>query len=722
MLSLTRKPSPCALEKIAASLSLGLQHHQAGRLAEAEACYREILELEPQHADALHLLGVIAQQAGHYDLAIQLIRSAIQRQPQSADFHNNLANSYRLQKDLPSAVASYRSAISLDPIHIDALHSLANALAEQAEFAEAEDCFLRVLFLQPTHALALYHLGNTKIKQSDLPAAIRYYRQALALNPNCFEFHFNLAHALQENGGLIEAAGAYKRSLAFAPDDPEANYNLGVVLHLQSELPEAARAFRRAIALKPDYAEALCNLAAVLQELDDFSKADELLRRAIALNPGLSEAHSNLGGNLWRQGDLSAALESCHRAIALNPSLPEAHTNLAHILADRGDLAGALDSYDHALALKADVVSLEAAAGNPETWKRGDLLKAFESASASARYEQALKSKTNSVEIIHYVGLAHLLRGDLATGWRNYECRWQTRNLRGAVRNFPQPLWRGEPLGGARILLHAEQGMGDTMQFTRYVPLVAARNATVILEVQPELLTLFAGMEGASQVIARGDKLPEFAWHCPLLSLPRAFGTELATIPANIPYLQSSPSAVQKWSQHLQGDGLRIGLVWSGNPLHVRDPQRSLALDQLRTLLAVNRTTFYSLQKGSAASQLLALPIETNLIDLGPRLKDFADTAAAIGSLDLVISVDTAVAHLTGALGKPVWVLLTHAPDWRWLLDRDDSPWYPTARLFRQPAPGDWCSVIDRVAGELQQLAFTPSRRTAFHATGERGV
>jgi Flp pilus assembly protein TadD len=721
MLSLTLKPSTCALEKIAASLALGLQHHQAGRLAEAEACYREILELEPQHADALHLLGVIAQQAGHYDLAIQLIRSAIQRHPQSADFHNNLANSYRLQNDLPSAVASYRSAISLDPTHIDALHSLANALAEQGGFAEAEDCFRRVLFLQPNHALALYNLGNTKIKQSDLPAAIRYYRQALAINPDCSEFHFNLAHALQESGGLVEAVGEYKRSLALAPDDPEANYNLGVVLHLQSELSEAARAFRRAIALKPDYAEALCNLAAVLQELDDFSAADELLRRAIALNPGLPEAHSNLGGNLWRQGDLSAALESCRRAIALNPSLPEAHTNLAHILADRGDLAGALDSYDHALALKADTFSREAAGGSPKTWKRGDLLKAFESESASGCYEQALKSKTNSVEIIHYVGLAHLLRGDFATGWQSYECRWHTRNLRGAVRNFPQPLWRGEPLAGARILLHAEQGMGDTMQFARYVPLVAARDATVILEVQPELLTLFAGMEGSSQVIGRGDNLPEFAWQSPLLSLPRAFGTELGTIPANIPYLRSSPSAVQEWSQHLQGDGLRIGLVWSGNPLHVRDPQRSLALDQLRTLLAVNRTTFYSLQKGSAASQLLALPIETNLIDLGPRLEDFADTAAAIGNLDLVISVDTAVAHLTGALGKPVWVLLTHAPDWRWLLDRDDSPWYPTARLFRQPAPGDWCSVIDRVAGELQQLALTPPGRTAFHAPGERG-
>ena len=716
MLSLTLKSSTAPAEKIAASLALGLQHHHASRLAEAESCYREILELEPQHPDALHLLGVIAQQVGHYDLAIQLICSAIQRNPRSADYHNNLANTYSLRGDLPAAIESYRRAIALDRNHIDALHSLANALVDQGQLDEAESCFRRVLQLEPNHAQALYNLGNAKVKQADLPAAISYYRQALELQPNCPEFHFNLAHALQKSGSLADATDAYERTLALAPDDSEANYNLGVLLLKQSQLSAAAEAFRRAIALKPNYPEALSNLAAVLQELEDFSGAGELLHQALALNPELPEAHSNLGGNLWRQGELTAALESCHRAIVLRPSLAEAHSNLGHILSDQGDLDGALDCYDQALALKRDASTSATNGASP--WKRGDLLNAFHSSQQNARaaesttaaYRRALALKSDSAEILYYVGLAHLLRGDFATGWQNYEYRWHTRILRKAKRDFPQPLWRGEPLEGARILLHAEQGIGDTMQFARYIPLVAARNASVIFEVQPELRSLFAGIEGASQVITRGNSLPAFELHSPLISLPLAFRTDLATIPANIPYLRPNPAAVQKFSQQLQGGGLRVGLVWSGNPQHVRDPQRSLTLAQLQSLTEVHRTTFYSLQKGPAASQILDMPVEMNLIDLAPQLSDFADTAAVLANLDLVISVDTAVAHLAGALGKPVWILLTHAPDWRWLLNREDSPWYPTARLFRQPAPGDWSAVIAQVANELEQLAFIPSQ------------
>jgi tetratricopeptide (TPR) repeat protein len=726
MLSLTLKSSATPTEKIAASLALGLQHHQASRLAQAEACYREILELEPQHPDALHLLGVIAQQVGHYDLAIQLIGSAIQRNPLSADDHHNLANTHSLRNDLRAAIESYRRAIALDPNHIDALHSLANVLANQNQMDEAEACFGRVLLLQPHHAQGLYNLGNAKVKQGELPAAIGYYRQALELEPDCPEFHFNLAHALQESGSLAEATDAYRRTLLLAPDDAEAHYNLGILLLQQTQLSAASEAFRRAIRLKPNYPEALSNLAAVLQEQDDFSSASELLHRALALHPDLPEALSNLGGNLWRHGNLTAALESCRRAIVLKPSLAEAHSNLGHILSDQGDLAGALDCYDHALALKPD--SLAVATPGTHPWKRGDLLKAFHSSpqnagaaeSATAAYRRALTLKSDSAEILYFVGLAHLLRGDFAAGWQNYEFRWHTRVLRKANRNFPQPLWRGEPLEGARILLHAEQGIGDTLQFARYIPLVAARNASVIFEVQPELLSLFAGIEGASRVIARGNPLPAFELHSPLISLPLAFRTDLATIPANIPYLRVNPATVQKFSQQFQGDRLRVGLVWSGNPQHVRDPQRSLMLAQLQALTEVHGATFYSLQKGPAAAQILDMPLDMNLIDLAPRLTDFADTAAVIANLDLVISVDTAVAHLAGALGKPTWILLTHAPDWRWLLDREDSPWYPTARLFRQPAPGDWSSVIAHAANELRQLAFIPLQ--AKHSTSREGL
>jgi hypothetical protein len=256
------------------------------------------------------------------------------------------------------------------------------------------------------------------------------------------------------------------------------------------------------------------------------------------------------------------------------------------------------------------------------------------------------------------------------------------RFLKDLAQRFSQPQWQGEPLEGARILLCAEQGLGDTMQFVRYAPLVAARGGEVVLEVQPGLHRLLSRFEGAHEIVSRGRPLPEFRWQCPLLSLPRIFHTDIATIPAAVPYLHANAADVRAWSRRLRREGLRIGLAWSGNPDHSRNRQRSIPLAQLAPLLQLQGATFYSLQKGSPTAQLRDLPATAKLIDLDAEQRDFADTAAIMSNLDLVISVDTAMAHLAGALGKPVWILLRYVPDWRWLLNREDSPWYPTARLF----------------------------------------
>jgi tetratricopeptide (TPR) repeat protein len=649
------------------SLQLGLQHHQAGRLAQAEACYREILQQESQHPDALHLLGVIAQQIGRYDAAIQLISAAIERNPQAADYHNNLGNTYRLQGNAAAATTAYRQAVALDPALTEALHSLANVLADQNQFPEAEACFERLLQLQPDHADALYNLGNAKARQGDLPAAIACYRSALDLKPTCPEFHFNLARALQATGELQEAATALREAAALAPSDADTHHHLGIVLLELEDFPAAADAFHRTLTLRPDFPEALSNLAVALQQQDDYANAGNLLRRAIALKPSLAEAHCNLGGNLWRLGDLAGAVDSCRRAVELNPTLRRAHSNLAHALSDQGDLDAAMESYRRAVALE------------PEC-----------------------------SELHHYIAIAQLLRGEFSLGWQGYENRWQTKGLRKFRRDFSQPLWRGEPLAGRRILLHAEQGLGDTLHFVRYVPLVAERGGDVLLEVPPELRRVLSGIAGAAEILTRGETLPDFEWHCPLLSLPLAFHTELGTIPANVPYLRTDPAAVHNWSQQLPRGGLRVGLVWAGSPKHTRDPQRSLHVAQFQPLTQIPGASFYSLQKGPSAAQLRQALPGIRLIDLAPQLHDFTDTAALLSTLDLLVTVDTAAAHLAGALGKPVWILLTHTPDWRWLLDREDSPWYPTARLFRQPAPGDWHSVIARVAAELEQLTSLP--------------
>jgi tetratricopeptide (TPR) repeat protein len=712
-------------------LARGLAHHQAGRLAEAEVCYREVLRIEPDHAEALHLLGVIAQQNGDYAQSEQLIRSAIARNPQSADYHNNLGNTYRLQGDLARAVSSYRQGIALDTSHIEALHSLANSLADRGDFAEAESYFRDLFRLQPDFADAYYNFGNAKLNQDDATAAIECYRQAIELQPGCAAYHFNLAHALQRLGCLAEAADEYRRVVGIAPNDFEASYNLGIVLHELKEFAQAADAFRQALALKPDLPQAMSNLAAALQGLDDYAGAADLLRRAIALNPDFAEAHGNWGGHLWRQGDLDGAKKSCLRAIELNPNLPGAHGNLGHVLFDQGDYRGALDSYDHSLALKPDAIhsANSAAAANAKTkgrpWKRGDLLNAFDACRrigpdfATAEYRRALATKSNCVELLYYVGLLHLLHGDFAAGWHNYEYRWQTKMLRNVFRDFSQPQWLGQPLAGARILLHAEQGLGDTLQFIRYVPMVAARGAKVILEVPSELRRLVeTTLGGAAQIVTRGSRLPDFDWQSPLLSLPLVFQTAQTSIPASIPYLHADAQLARAFAQHFPSPanaGLRVGLVWSGSPRHTRDPQRSIPLSQLCALTEILGTTFYSLQKGPAAKDLLNMPIDMNLVDLSGYLNDFADTAAAIANLDLVITVDTAVAHLAGALGKSVWILLTRNPDWRWLLDREDSPWYPTARLFRQDKASDWHSVIDRVHTELQQLISAKPKNSTSH-------
>jgi tetratricopeptide (TPR) repeat protein len=693
-------------------------------------CYREVLRVEPDHPDALHLLGVIAQQNGDYVQAERLIRSAIARNPRSADYHNNLGNTYRLQGDPPRAMSSYRQAIALDANQIEALHSLANSLAEHGDFAEAENCFRDLLHRQPNFADAHYNLGNANLNHGDTAGAIECYQRAIELQPGCAAYHFNLAHALQQLGQLAEAAEEYRRVVCIAPDDFDATYNLGIVLHELKDFSQAAGAFRRTLALKPDLPQAMSNLAAALQGLDDYDGAADLLRRAIALNPDFAEAHGNWGGHLWRQGDLDGAKKSCQRAIELNPNLSGAHGNLGNVLFDQANYRGALDCYDQALALRPDIVpSANSPAANSKAsavrfWKGGDLLNAFDSSRrvaadfANAEYRRAFATKSNCVELLYYVGLLHLLHGDFAAGWHNYEYRWQTKMLRNARCDFSQPQWLGQPISGSRILLYAEQGLGDTLQFIRYVPLVAARGAKIILEVPSELSRLIESSLGsAAQIVTRGSRLPDFEWQSPLLSLPLVFQTDRSSIPASIPYLQADPRLTREFAQHFiasGNSGLRVGIVWSGSSRHTRDPQRSIPLTQLCALSELPGAILYSLQKGPAAKELLDMPIDLNLIDLSTNLNDFADTAAAIANLDLVITVDTAVAHLAGALGKPVWILLTRNPDWRWLLDREDSPWYPTARLFRQKIAGDWSTVIERVQNELRRLLLsTPASPTS---------
>ncbi len=711
-------------------LNQGLAHHRAGKFAEASACYAAILRTLPAHADALHLSGLIARERGDLLASEHLITQAIHSRSTVSAFHYNLGNTLEQLGKRREAVESYRRALSMDPQNLPALQRIDGAMSEQADPAEVIALYEAFLKHSPDSAEAHYDLGRLQQRIGNLSNAVRYYRKAITLQPTCFEFHFNLAAMLFQSGQFADAAASYRQAILLRPEDAEAHYSLGVVLQAlkdenavacyrkaialqpvcfefhfnlaavqfqSGQFADAAASYRQAILLRPEDAEAHYSLGVVLQTLKDENAAMQAYISALRINPDYPQALSNLGALCVDRDDPKTAEGLLRRSIALDPSNASAHCNLANALAKLGNIAGALESSrtaltldpTHALALCNLGVHLESF---------GD------TAGAMQCYQAALAAHPDSQLAQYFVGLQHLLSGNFAAGWQGYEARWATPDFRHMRPNSLPPQWRGEDIRGSRILIYHEQGFGDTLQFVRYVPRVAALGATVVLKVQPPLVRLLRSIySGAITVVStESEEGSDAEWSCPLLSLPQVFGTNLANIPQDVPYLPADPLEAHAWAERLSANGLRVGLVWAGNPKHTRDRLRSIALEQLGRLTRMQGVTFYSLQKGAASTDPASSPLP--IIDLSEHLEDFAVTAAVIANLDLVICVDTAVAHLAGAMGKPVWLLLAHVCDWRWLRDRTDSPWYPTMRLFRQQAIGRWGDVLEQVEQELEVM------------------
>jgi tetratricopeptide (TPR) repeat protein len=468
----------------------------------------------------------------------------------------------------------------------------------------------------------------------------------------------------------------------------EVHYNRGNALLANGRHAEAVASYEQALELKPDDAEALNNLAVALHLLGRHAAALETVERALTLRPGYAKALHNRGNALLALKRPDEALASYGKAYAIAPD-PAWMLHFGHALQALERHEEALASYDKAIAH--DPRRAEAYGG------RGNALQGLN------RHEEALASYLRALELdpgdpeTHWnEALARLALGDYARGWEKYEWRWRNPALNMAPRRSDRPLWLGrEDLAGKTILLHAEQGYGDAIQAIRYAPRVAARGAKVVLLCQKSLRSLFAGVEGVHTAVKDGEPLPHFDCHTPLMSLPLAFGTTLETIPAEVPYLRPSTEALERWRRKLSPDArFKVGLAWRGNPQFGRVRTKSFPFARLLPLLASPDCAFFSLQPGAAETH-------DALIDYTSEFESFEDTAALIAGLDLVISIDTAVAHLAGALAKPVWILLPWHADWRWLRQREDSPWYPTARLFRQPAPGDWDSVIHLINEEL---------------------
>jgi tetratricopeptide (TPR) repeat protein len=552
-------------------------------------------------------------------------------------------------------------------------HSVAEGLVhhQAGRLDRAEAIYLQALKAQPNNADALYLLSVLRHQQGNALEAVNLLTNALAIEPNHPEACYHLGVALRDLGRPAEAEASYREALRLRPDYPEAHNNLGVALRDLGRPAEAKESYQVALHLRPDYPKAHNNLGVALRDLGRPAEAEASYREALRLRPDYPEAHNNQGNVLSDLGRLPEAEASYREAVRLLPDCPETHNNLGGALSDLGRPAEALACYERALAIRPDDVSAHFGRSRPL-----------------------------------------LLRGEYAEGWREFEWRWRGGTAEEIkLRGFAAPQWQGEDVAGKTLLLHAEQGFGDTLQFCRYASLVGA-SARVILEVQPALVRLCSSLAGVAQVVARGEQLPAFDLHCPLMSLPLAVGTTLDTIPfSGGPYLAANPKLVAGWRERLAGlDGLRVGLVWAGSlrpeaELSAIDRRRSITLAMMAPLGETSGVSFVSLQKGEPAAQSANAALGLELHDFTVNLQDFADTAALIETLDLVISVDTSVAHLAGALGKPIWLLNRFDTCWRWLLNRDDSPWYPQLRQFRQPSPGDWDSVVCAVRDALQRRA-----------------
>lgn len=737
--------------------------HQAGDLATAKLCYEDILELQPKHADALHLLGVLALQVQDYHRAIHFIESAIAVLPNNAIFHSNQGVALDALKQFQAALASYDRAVSIDPNYAEAycnrgsvlyemnqleaaIHNYDQAIAIKPDYAQAHHnrgCALynlkrldaaiasfdqaisidphdadaycnrgnvlaelkqpeaalisydQAITLQPNHVPAHVNRGNLLNNMNEQEAALVSYDRAIAIQPDCVDAHYQKGNVLCRLKQFEAACQSYDRVIALKPESADVHCNRGVVLCELNRLEDAVASYSQAIAIKPDHAEAYYNRGRALAELNKQEEAVASYDQFLALRPDSAEVYCRRGIALHEINQLEAALASHDQAIAIQPDYADAHFNRGSVLHKLKQLPAAIASYDRAIAIEPRHVNAYSNRGNALSE-----LKQMDAAIAS--YDQAIAIQPDHAAALMNKSIALLLNGDFENGWALYEWRWKVEENKQFQQQFTQPLWLGEQsLEGKTILLHSEQGFGDTIQFCRYVPLVAQQGASVVLGVSSVLASLLTGLKGVSQLIKTGDTLPNFDYHCPLLSLPLACKSRLNNIPSAHSYLHVDMQKKVTWARRLgKKNRPRVGLAWRGRS-YKSMYNRGLGLSMLLQYLP-DQYDYVCLQKEiSDTDRTTFMTTRKEIEFFDQELTDFSDTAALCDLVDLVISVDTSVAHLAAALGKQTWILLPFVPDWRWLLDRDDSPWYPTVRLYRQPAYDDWQGALKKLHADL---------------------
>jgi tetratricopeptide (TPR) repeat protein len=601
---------------------------------------------------------------------------------------------------LTEAQAVYQEILSIQPGNFDALHLLGVICGQNKQPERAVELISQAIQIAPDNAAAHCNKASALLELGQFEAALGSYERAIALRPDYLEACYNRGNVLIQLQRPAAALESLERAIAIRADFAKAHARRGDALMQLQRYEEAVRSYERALTLKPD-AATFMRCGDALMQLQRCADALQSYDRAVAMDPVLADACSSRGAVLNALGRWEDALASCDQALVSRPDFAEALSNRGCSLLALNRVEAALASFDRAIAINPDLAGAYINRG-------AALCTQNRVEAARADYDAAIALDPRSAKAHVARAMSLLAQGEFAAGWRDFEWRGH--------RDFQQPRWLGEEsLVGKTILLHSEQGLGDTIQFCRYVKLVAARGARVLLQIPRTFETLLASLEGVTQLLVEGAELPPFDYHSSLLSLPLALKTTLTNIPDEVPYLRSAAPRTRRWSERLGPRCKpRVGLVWSGGhrpdhpELQAVQGRRDIPLTLLAEL-ADPALEFYSLQKGQ--------PAESQLRELlaagwdGPAMRDFsndlhdmAETAALIEQLDLVISVDTSVAHLAGALGKPVWILNRFDTCWRWLLDREDSPWYPTARLYRQQRAGDWAGVIARVRDDLGRL------------------
>ena len=643
-------------------------------------------------------MGVLLLQQGESQRGMEQLRQSLKLEPRQPLAHRDLGNALQQSGRLDEALASYDRALALKNDIADLHNNRAITLVALGRADEALESYGRAVALKPDYAQAYNNRGALLSSRKQFAEALADFSKAIALQPDYIKAYNNRGGVLADLGRHGEALADHDHAIALYPAGAESHNRRGQVLMALGRALDALASFDRAIALEPGLAAGHEGRGTALSALGRHEEALESQDRALLLDPKSATAHNNRGSALAAMDRFAEALESHERALLLDPGSANAHNNRGAALALMGRLEESILCFDNAIALKPDSVQAHTNRGK----HLADLNRPQE---ALASYERAAAIQPHSAEAHFGRSLILLTQGRYDEGWPVYE--WRKRRVaEEAFHPQGRPAWTGaEDITGKTLFIEAEQGLGDTIQFCRYAPLAAERGAKVVMTAQESLVALLKSLDPRVAIVPVGEIPAHFDYHSALLSLPLAFGTTVETIPAAIPYLKADPARVARFRERIGTSGFRIGICWQGSYIA---GIRSFPLTSFEDIAALPGVRLISLQKGAGTEQIEGLPagmtVET-LDDGFPR--DFSDTAAAMEALDLVISCDTSVAHLAGALGRPCWTVLRHGADWRWLIRRSDTPWYPGMRLFRQPAPGDWPGIFRQMTAEIGDILRT---------------